>query len=152
MFDISNMQAKYKTNLIKAVQVYADTYFGNKEEVLRSLRPMLEATFVKLAELDENLISPKFLKKGEPNISGIIYYLSGSPKYNRDTDETQFNSDQVLPMYLYYLTDALKNITSKTGMHHYDEASSKYLIKSAVNSFFDYCLWYKKFTKENYLK
>jgi hypothetical protein len=107
---------------------------------------------VKLNELDQHLISPKYFRKGDPNISGIIYYLAGSPHYNQDNDEMEFHSDKVMPMHVYYLTDTLKNITSKAGMHHYDENSSKYLVKAAVNAFFDYCIWYKKFAKENYIR
>lgn len=152
LFDYSLLPSKYQPDLIKAAQVYTDTFTGNKDDVLRGLRPMLEASFQKLSSLDRNLISPKFFKHGDPNISGIIHYLSGSPKYNYETDELEFHSDKIMPIHLFYITDALKNITSKAGMHHYDEASSKYLVKAAVNAFFEYSLWFIKFVKENYLK
>jgi hypothetical protein len=152
LFDLKLLPSVYQPDLIKAAQVYYDTYSGNKVDVLRALRPMLEATFNELKNLDSSLISPKFFKSGNPNITGIIKYLAGSPKYNDQTETLEFHSDKVLPTHLYYITDALKNITSKAGIHHYDEASSKYLIKTCVNAFFEYALWYKKFAKDNYLK
>ena len=152
VFDHSLLPSKYKPDLMKAAQVYADTFVGNSEGVLRSLRPMLEATFLGLKNLDEYLISPKYFRRGDPNISGIIWYLSGSSKYNSETDEMEFHSEQIMPIHLYYLTDGLKNITSSAAMHHYDKNSTKHLIKSAVNALFEYLIWYKNFAKRHYLK
>lgn len=151
VFDYSLLASKYKPDLMKAAQVYADTFVGNREDVLRSLRPMLEATFSRLRALDEHLISPKYFKKTDPNISGIIWYLSGSSKYNPEKDEMEFHSERIMPIHLYYLTDGLKNITSSAAMHHYDKSSSKHLTKAAVNALFEYLIWYKNFAKLNYL-
>lgn len=152
LFTLNLLKSKYEPDIIKILQVENRSYVGNYADVIRSIRPMIEASLVKLNELDDQLISPKYFRRGDPNISGIIYYLSGSPTYNEENDTIEYYSDKVIPEHIGYILKSLKDITSKTCMHHYEANISKPLLNYCISGFIEYIIWFKSFTKEELLK
>ncbi len=152
LFDLKIINSKYVPDMVNLVNFNYNTFVGNSEIVFRCLRPILENTFYELNKLDDNLVAPKFFHKGTPNISGIIWYLAGSHKYNKDSGQMEFNSDRVISLPLYYLVSMLQDVTSSTAMHHFDTKPSDYLIRSCTNALLEYLLWYKQFVKANYIR
>ena len=152
VFDLNLLHSKYEPELVDIVNLTYNNFIGNSEVVFRCIRPILENTFYFLHEMDDKLVAPKYFSKGSPNISGIIWYLSGSHKYNKDKEHMEFHSEKLISLPLFYLVEMLQDVTSSTAMHHSDKKPSEYLIRSCTNALIEYLLWYKQFAKDNYIK
>jgi hypothetical protein len=150
LFELRLLHSKYKPDFVKATQLISDTYTGNIEDVLRSLRPILESTLYTLDSFDNTLLSTACFKRDKIELADTLFYLAGSPK--PVGDEVIFGSNEIIPLHIFYLSEIIRKITNSAAMHHYDDSSSRYLVKSCIYALIEYLLWYKKFAKlKNYI-
>jgi hypothetical protein len=150
LFGFDLIPAKYKPDLVKATQLSSESFFGNLEDVLRSLRLILEASLYRLDEMDKTLLSTACFYREKVNVHESLYHLAGRP--TSAGDEIIFDSRVILPLHVYYLVDNIRKITNSAAMHHYDESSSRFLVKSTVYALFEYLMWFKNFYLKNYHK
>ena len=147
LLDLKLLHSKYQPDIIKATQTISDTYIGSLEDVLRSLRPMLEFTLYKLDELSTTLFSTACFKRGKIDLAGTLYFLAGSPK--SVGDEVIFDSQEIIPLHIFFLAETIRKITNSSAMHHYDVTASNNLAKSCIYAFIEYLMWFKKYIIEN---
>lgn len=152
LFDLKILHSKYEIEMVDIVNLNYNNFTGNRETVFKSIRPILENSFFQLNQMNNTLIEATYLSKSNPNISGIIWHLAGSPQYNKSLDKVEFKAKQLVSLPLYYLMKMLQDVTSSAAMHHFDKKSSDYLIKSCTSALIEYLLWYKQFVKDNYIK
>ncbi len=149
LFSLNLLQSKYKPDLVHATQLLSDSFFGNLEHVLRSLRPILESTLYKLDEIDNTLLKTDCFYREKIDLHKALFHLAGRPK--PVGEQIVFDVEVKIPLHVYYLADNLRKITNVAAMHHYDPSSSKSLVKAMIFGLFEYLMWFKNFSKQNYI-
>lgn len=150
VFKLQLLPAELKGELTETFKEVKRNNPKDYKNTLRRMRPVVEAVLKQLNEIDEYLIPAGLFKKGEPNVSGIIYHLAGKPKFNKDSGELEFYAEQVLPEHIYYSVSALYDITSKVAMHAYNKEITEYLVKSCLFALLEFLIWYRGFYVQYY--
>lgn len=150
IFDSGLLSEKMKIEFTEICREIKENNPKNYTSTLRRIRPILENVLKELNKADEYLIPKAYFKRGDPEISGIIYYLSGKPKFNRDTNELEHHADRVLPEHISYVLNNLYDITSKAAMHDYNPEITNNLIKSSLFALIEFLIWFKNFYTKNY--
>lgn len=155
IFQLFELQILSPEHLKELIEVYKSIKSYEPLEIkstIRRIRPIIETSFKKLKQTDNNLIPDSYFKNDEPNVSGIIYHLGGKKKYNKETERTEYHSERVLPDHVKVSLDCLYDITSKVAMHDYTIKVSENIVKSCYYSLLEYLYWLHTFYTNNYLK
>lgn len=151
LFELGLLSVEHKLELVEVYKTIKTSNSFDIKSTFRRMRPIIEASLKKLKEHDTQLIPDGYFQTGEPNISGIIYYLSGKPKFNKDKKMIEYYAEQIFPEHITDSLDALYDITSKAAMHDYNKGITPYIVKSCFFSLLEYLVWFKRFYLKNYL-
>lgn len=150
VFDSGLLSTGMKNEFIEICREIKANNPAQYKSTLRRMRPIIENILIKLNDADSNLIPRGLFRTGVPDISGIIYHLSGKPKFNKDSREMEYYAEQVLPEHVSYSLNILYDTTSKVAMHDYQKEITKYLVKSSLFALLEFLIWFKTFYTKNY--
>jgi hypothetical protein len=149
-FDLKILDRKYQEELVDITLVADNNFTGDWKQVMRCIRPALECTLINLDRLDRTIILSGLIRNNQVDLARTLFYLAGSP--DGVGEQTVYDSRQVFPTDIYYLTEQIRKLTNFAAMHHNERRISRLTIQSCVFAFLAYLEWLISFVKATYSK
>lgn len=149
IFEIGLLGSTIERELIQFLLAEQNTGLDSFKQVARQIRPLMEAVYLKIAEIDRKFL-PDGLQQGkEQSLSNAIFFMAGKPKWNNTLRRYEIHSKDYMPLHLWFLVDALQKATSSTAMHHTNATISRYTLASYKQILVDLLLWFRVFTEKH---
>ena len=150
IFEMGLLDNNTERELINTIKLLKDLTDDNSKQFARNIRPLMEAVFYKLIEIDRKYLPPNFKKSNQQSLTNLMKFLAGTPTWS-DTDRIVKPITEVhLPAHLYELTLGIQKSSSASAMHEYSNSINRYTAISYLNGLFDLLIWFKKIG-ENYI-
>jgi hypothetical protein len=146
IFDKGLLNKGIERELIQFLLAESDPNPDGLKQIARQIRPIMEAVYLKIAEIDRKFL-PDGLQQGkEQSLNSAIRHMAGKPKWNNDLHKYELQSQDYMPLHLWHLVDVLQKATSSTAMHYTHATISRYTLSTYKEILADLLLWFKEFT------
>ncbi|MBD2757116.1 hypothetical protein [Spirosoma validum] len=142
---LSNSQAEH--DLITFL-TEKDARQGNRlKHTARLIRPIMEAIFAKIAELDREMLPDGLQIGNQQSLSNAIWHLGGKPQWSKTNKKYDFGGKSYIPFHLWMSIDFLQKALSTVAMHDYPASISYYTLSSYGDILADLLLWFSDFMR-----
>lgn len=113
----------------------------------RHIRPIMEAVFAKVAQIDKSLVPTGLQQGDQQSLRKAISFVAGQPQWKKD--KYILNSQSYMPLHLWLTITALQDATSTAAMHNYEHPISRHTLDTFADILADLLGWFSDFYKKH---